>query len=68
MKNIPCTQMSLAEADKIFFSEESAKRQAKAKALCATCDIREKCLEIAINNECEFGIFGGLTPAERKAL
>ena len=64
----PCAQLPLKEADKLFFSEESAKRQAQAKALCAQCPMREACLEMALANNEEFGIFGGLTPAERKAL
>ena len=64
----PCAKLPIAEADKIFFSEESAKRQAQAKALCATCPMVQACLDLALENNCEFGIFGGLTPAERKAL
>lgn len=64
----PCAKLSLAEADKLFFSEESAKRIAQAKAICATCPMIQACLDHAIKSECEFGIFGGLTPAERKAL
>ena len=62
----PCALLPQKEADKLFFSEESAKRIAKAKAICATCPMTAACLEIGM--EMEFGIFGGLTPAERKAL
>lgn len=62
----PCALLSLKESERLFFSEESAKRIAKAKAICATCEIVQECLERGM--DCEFGIFGGLTPAERKAL
>lgn len=64
----PCATLSPKESDKLFFSEDSAKRQAQAKALCATCPMTQACLEIALSNDLEFGIFGGLTPQERKAL
>jgi WhiB family redox-sensing transcriptional regulator len=64
----PCASLPLDEADKLFFSEASEKRIAQAKALCATCPMIQACLDHAIKSECEFGIFGGLTPEERKAL
>lgn len=63
----PCASLPLKEADKLFFSE-SPKRIAQAKALCAQCPITEKCLQYALDIEVEFGIFGGTTPQERKAL
>lgn len=59
--------MTIKESDKLFFSE-SATKQAIAKSLCNTCDFKQECLEQAIKGNCEFGIFGGLTPAERKAI
>ena len=64
--NPPCTLIPLKEADKLFFSEESAKRISQAKALCSECAIVSECLQRGM--EMEFGIFGGLTPQERKAL
>ena len=64
----PCSLLPAKEADKLFFSEDSVKRQAQAKAICATCPMVEACLAQALASDCEFGIFGGLTPAERKAL
>ena len=54
------------QADLIFFSEESAKRIATAKAMCAECAMVSECLERGM--EMEFGIFGGLTPSERQSL
>ena len=64
---VPCASMPLKEADKLFFSE-SPKRIATAKALCADCPMLDKCLQFAIEENIEFGIYGGTTPAERKAL
>lgn len=64
---IPCTELTIKESDKLFFSE-SATKQAIAKSMCNSCDFKQQCLEQALKNNCEFGIFGGLTPTERKAM
>lgn len=61
----PCAELSIKESDNLFFSELPSK-VAKAKAMCATCPMTEACLKLGM--EMEFGIFGGLTPQERKAL
>jgi hypothetical protein len=64
---VPCASMPLKEADKLFFSE-SPKRIATAKALCADCPMQAKCLQFALEEKIEFGIYGGVTPEERKAM
>jgi positive regulator of sigma E activity len=52
----------------------NAKAQAAAKAVCATCPEKQECLTMALRAEVgepvslRFGIYGGLTPAERFAL
>lgn len=51
----------------LFFSELKSKVE-KAKALCGTCKVADKCLQFAVDNEIEFGIFGGVTASERKSL
>lgn len=38
-----------------------------AKAICATCEVREPCLQWAIEHE-EHGIWGGTTATERAAM
>jgi RNA polymerase primary sigma factor len=42
--------------------------QAEAKALCASCSVQAECLGYALRTGCAVGIWGGLAPAERKAL
>lgn len=64
---LPCAELGYKEADKLFFSE-SPKKIAKAKSLCGQCPAITKCLEYALDQEIEFGIFGGTTPQERKAM
>lgn len=39
-----------------------------AKRYCATCPVRERCLEWALNAREPLGIWGGLTEAERREL
>ncbi len=39
-----------------------------AKAICAGCPVRLECLEFALTTNQPYGIFGGLTEAERKSL
>jgi WhiB family redox-sensing transcriptional regulator len=44
-------------------------RQAKlAKAVCARCPVRAQCLEYALDNGLDHGIYGGTTESERRAL
>ena len=58
----------------IFFSDTEKKGKDKeryvrlAKEVCARCTIKDDCLLYALRNNEEFGIWGGLTEAERKEL
>lgn len=51
----------------LFFSELKSKIE-KAKTICNSCPVKSECLEFALNDSIEFGIFGGATPQERKQL
>jgi len=42
--------------------------QHQAKAVCATCPVRAECLAEALDNKIEWGVWGGLTERERRAL
>ena len=46
--------------------EERELREARAKAICAQCDVRQDCLEFALRVREPHGIWGGLTEAERR--
>lgn len=41
---------------------------ASAVAMCRSCEVRVECLEYAISNNEEFGIWGGLSERERRKL
>jgi WhiB family redox-sensing transcriptional regulator len=43
-------------------------RIAKAKAVCARCPVRDACLAYALDTGQWFGIWGGLTEDERRAM
>lgn len=40
----------------------------EAKRVCAGCEVREQCLEWALDAGQEHGVWGGLSEVERKAL
>ena len=43
-------------------------REARAKAICRGCGVREECLTYALEIAEPHGIWGGLSEAERRAL
>ncbi|MBV8560432.1 MAG: WhiB family transcriptional regulator [Acidimicrobiia bacterium] len=51
----------------IFYpaSEEDAE---ESKAVCATCPVREPCLEWALANREHDGVWGGATERERRRM
>jgi WhiB family transcriptional regulator, redox-sensing transcriptional regulator len=42
--------------------------QRSARELCFTCPVRMACLAEALETETEFGVWGGMTERERRAL
>ena len=49
-------------------SSQRRLREATAKSICGRCPVRQECLEYALRVEEPFGIWGGLTEAERREL
>ena len=39
-----------------------------AKRICRSCPVRYECLADALDNRIEFGVWGGMTERERRAL
>jgi WhiB family redox-sensing transcriptional regulator len=53
----------------LWFAESPGDpRIASAKAICATCPVRSECLAFARLARCKTGVWGGLTPLERRRL
>ena len=46
----------------------SGQGQHDAKAVCKTCPVLAQCLAEALDNRTEFGVWGGMTERERRAL
>ncbi len=46
--------------------EERERRELKAKAICSVCPVKEPCLDYALMIREPYGIWGGLTEAERR--
>jgi WhiB family redox-sensing transcriptional regulator len=43
-------------------------RELVAKRICASCGVREECLEAALARHESYGIWGGLNEFERRGL
>ncbi|MEV6784764.1 WhiB family transcriptional regulator [Streptomyces sp. NPDC051098] len=52
-------------ADDLFADAATQKR---AEALCTACPVRIDCLTEALDSRMEFGVWGGMTERERRAL
>jgi WhiB family redox-sensing transcriptional regulator len=58
----------------LFFPSEDAQaelvrvQEATAKAVCRSCPVAGACLSTALSQRLEFGVWGGLTAEDRKAV
>jgi WhiB family redox-sensing transcriptional regulator len=48
--------------------DEKLERERRAKAICATCAVKQPCLEYALRIREPHGIWGGLSESERKRM
>ena len=55
-------------ADSTERKEERLERELVAKRICASCGVREECLEAALARHESYGIWGGLNEFERRGL
>ncbi|MEU0857435.1 WhiB family transcriptional regulator [Streptomyces griseofuscus] len=67
MVDSPCSRV---DPEVMFPAPSSLVEVTVAKSLCRACPFRNECLEWALSpaSRCDYGIFGGLTEDERKAL
>ncbi len=59
----PCSQTD----PEVFFPEKGGTTR-EGKQVCLGCDVRDKCLSYALDNDERFGIWGGLSERERRRL
>ena len=61
-------QARCAEVDgEIFFPEKGGSTR-EAKKVCRGCEVRAECLEFALEKRELWGIYGGLSPEQRRDL
>jgi WhiB family redox-sensing transcriptional regulator len=53
-------------ADAFFASDRRAVEA--AQAVCSGCPVRAECLEYALVHHLDHGVWGGLTPSERRQI
>jgi WhiB family redox-sensing transcriptional regulator len=57
-----------AQVDPELFYPEKGGSTAEAKSVCQRCEVREDCLQDALDHDDRFGIWGGLSERERRKL
>ena len=57
-----------AQTDPELFFPEKGESVAAAKRVCAGCEVRAECLQYALDHRERFGVWGGLSERERRAL
>lgn len=57
-----------AETDPEAFFPEKGGSTRDAKRICAGCEVRDECLQYALEHDERFGIWGGLSERERRRL
>ena len=50
----------------VLFAEGAAQR--RVRILCEDCPVRRECLAEALDDRIEWGVWGGMTERERRAL
>jgi WhiB family redox-sensing transcriptional regulator len=57
-----------AQTDPEAFFPDKGESPRPAKRVCARCEVRAECLQYALDHGERFGIWGGLSERERRAL
>lgn len=57
-----------AQTDPEAFFPDLGDSTRSAKAVCMACPVRRQCLAFALENDERFGVWGGLSVNERRAL
>ena len=55
------------EAPSLFFPSDGVGVEV-AKRLCATCPVKSPCLEYALRNKIDHGVWGGASERERRRI
>jgi WhiB family redox-sensing transcriptional regulator len=61
-------QAACRGTDTEIFYPANQDEEAEALSICATCPVRAQCLDYAIFNRETYGIWGGMTPEQRRRI
>lgn len=56
------------ETTNLFFANTGHLDTERAKTICGRCPVNRECLQYAITEDIDHGVWGGLTPHERGLL
>ena len=62
-----CRHLPPRDVDRMFFGK-GHKQQTAARIVCLGCPVIAECLADALDNRTEFGVWGGMTERERRAM
>ena len=69
VKNRSWTARAACEGvDTELFYPVAPEQEAEALAICATCPVRAQCLDAALRDREQYGIWGGTTPEQRRRI
>ena len=68
LRELAADSMLCAQTDPEAFYPEKGGSTRAAKQVCLRCDIREKCLQWALDTDQRFGVWGGTSERERRAI
>jgi len=51
----------------VFFAE-TVEAIHEAQAICRDCPVKRECLDYAVEANCTFGVYGGLTHRQRRTI
>lgn len=57
-----------AEVDSELWFPEKGGTTRPAKRICSACEVRAECLEYALSNRFRYGIWGGASERDRRAM
>ncbi|MFB7618757.1 WhiB family transcriptional regulator [Kitasatospora sp. NPDC056181] len=66
--DLPGAACAGVDPELFFPGDEDEFADRRARQICAGCPVRDMCLALALKRGEPHGIFGGLDPAERRAL
>lgn len=67
-QRVPCQETDPDLWFPVGDSGPAQRQTEQAKVLCRQCPIRQECLDNALSNRIDYGIWGGFSPAERRAI